>query len=151
MGGMSLLMSVKRKRKDCRLKRALLIVNVMMVADAVLFETCAESCDAGMANIDACLTYIMPFAVHRVTWEPWPYKQGRYAMQDHRSCPPTSWGGCRRECSPIGGCKKECWQAGVLTKVCRSMFTAVTQNAELRVKVVYDPVTEQTLDHEETT
>ena len=48
-----------------------------MVADAVLLiKTCAESCDAGMANLDACVMYIMPFVVHRVTWEAWPYKQG---------------------------------------------------------------------------
>ena len=129
MSGMSLLMSVKRNRKDCRLKRALLIVNVMMVADAVLLETCAESCDAGMANIDACVMYIMPFVVHRVTWEAWPHKQGRYALR-----PPIFWGGFRRECSPIGGRKRTCSQAGVLTKVCRSMFAAVLYYAEPKTK-----------------
>ena len=130
MGGMTLLMSVKRNSKDCRLKRALSMVNVRMVADAVLLiKTCAESCDAGMANLDACVMYIMPFVVHRVTWEAWPYKQGRYA-----SCPPISWGGCRRECRPIGGRKRACSQAGVLTKVCRSMFAAVLYYAEPKTK-----------------
>ena len=97
------------------------IFNVMWRADALLLlKACADSCDAGMTYMDACITYIMPFVVRRVTWESWPYKQGR---------PPISWGGCRRECRPIGGCKRDCWQAGVLTKVCRSMFTAVTQYA----------------------
>ena len=68
MGGMTLLMSVKRNTKDCRLKRALSMVNVRMVADAVLLiKTCAESCDAGMANLDARVMYLMPFVVHRVT------------------------------------------------------------------------------------
>ena len=124
MGGVSLLCRVSVKRND-RLKRAR-----VTVADAVLFETCsAESCDAGMANLDACIMYIMPFVVHRVTWEAWPYKQGRYA-----SCPPISWGGCRRECRPIGGRKRECSQAGVLTKVCRSMFAAVLYYAEPKTK-----------------
>ena len=124
MGGMSLLCRVSVKRNG-RLKRAR-----VTVADAVLFETCsAESCDAGMANLDACVMYIMPFVVHRVTWEAWPYKQGRYA-----SCPPISWGGCRRECSPIGGRKRTCSQAGVLTKVCRSMFAAVLYYAEPKTK-----------------
>ena len=83
MGGMTLLMSVKRNSKVCRLKCALSMVKVRMVADAVLFQTCAESRDAGMANIDACIMDIMPFVVHRVAWEAWPYKQGRYAL-----CPP---------------------------------------------------------------
>ena len=121
MGGMSLLMSVKRNRKDCRLKRALLIVNVMMVADAVLFETCAESCDAGMANIDACIMDIMPFVVHRVTWEAWPDRQGRYSV-----CPPMSWGGGRRECSPIDWWTQEnmlasrCADEGAPIYVCSS-------------------------------
>ncbi len=115
MSGLSL--SVKRNR---RLSRA---ANVMMVADA---QTCAESCVAGITtNFDACIMYILPFVVHRVTWDAWPDMQGRYAV-----CPPTSWGHCRRECSPSCGRKRTCSQAGVLAKVCRSMFAAVVNYAE---------------------
>ena len=78
------------------------------------------------SHLDACIMYVLPFVVHRVTWDAWPYKQGQYA-----ACPPTSWGHCKRECSPAGeGKKRTCSQAGELVKVCRSMFAAVINCGE---------------------
>ncbi len=145
MKGGSLLVTSMKSRMVMvpQVKQRLPIVKIMMSADAALllmFEH-ALSCDACVANmLDTCLAFIMQFLVHRVTWRPWPFRRSRL---------PLTWGGRRRECTPIGGRKRDCWQAGVLTKVCRSMFTAVIQYTELRVFVVYDPVTEQTFDQDE--
>ncbi len=98
---------------------------VVMDADALINRQCANSLEDGLApHLDACIMYVMPFVVHSVTWDAWPYKQGRYA-----ACPPTSWGHCKRECSAIGG-KRTCSQAGVLVKVCRSIFAAVMNCGE---------------------
>ena len=143
-GGKLLVTSMKSRMVTVpQLKRRVPIVNIMVGANVALwmFEH-ALSCDACVANmLVTCLAFIMQFLVHRVTWQQWPFKRKRI---------PLGWGGCRRECMPVGGRKRDCWQAGVLTKVCRSMFTAVIQYAELRVFVVYDPVTEQTFDQDET-
>ena len=113
MSGRSLSVNEKRRR-------------VVMDADALIHRQCANSLEDGLtSHLDACIMYVMPFVVHRVTWDAWPDRQGRYAV-----CPPTSWGHCKRECSPIGGGKRTCTQAGVLVKVCRSMFAAVINCGE---------------------
>ena len=108
-------LSVKEKR-----------ILVVRVADALIHQQRANSLVDGLtSHLDACIMYVMPFVVHRVTWDAWPDRQGRYAV-----CPPTSWGHCKRECSPVGEGKRTCSQAGVLVKVCRSMFAAVINCGE---------------------
>ena len=42
------------------------IVNLMLRADALKLKSCAESCDAGMANLEACLPYVLPFVLHQL-------------------------------------------------------------------------------------
>ena len=120
MSGRSLSVNEKRRR-------------VVMDADALINRQCANSLEDGLAShLDACIMYVLPFVVHRVTWDAWPDRQGQYA-----ACPPTSWGHCKRECSPIGGGKRTCSQAGVLVKVCRSMFAAVMNCGEPPTKYVW--------------
>ena len=51
---------------------------VVMDADALINRQCANSLEDGLApHIDACIMYVMPFVVHRVTWDAWPDRQGR--------------------------------------------------------------------------
>ena len=50
---------------------------VVMVSDALIHQQRANSLVDGLtSHLDACIMYVMPFVVHRVTWEAWPYKQG---------------------------------------------------------------------------
>ena len=102
-------------------------MRIVIDADALITRQCANSLEIGLASqIDACIMYVLPFLVHRITWDAWPLPQLQYA-----ACPPTSWGHCKRDCSPTGeGKKRTCSQAGELVKVCRSMFAAVINCGE---------------------
>ena len=102
-------------------------MRIVIDADALITRQCANSLESGLASqIDACIMYALPFLVHRITWDAWPLPQLQYA-----ACPPTSWGHCKRDCSPTGeGKKRTCSQAGELVKVCRSMFAAVINCGE---------------------
>ncbi len=80
-------------------------MRIVIDADALITRQCANSLEIGLASqIDACIMYVLPFLVHRITWDAWPLPQLQYA-----ACPPTSWGHCKRDCSPTGEGKKNSW------------------------------------------
>ena len=67
-------------------------MRIVIDADALITRQCANSLDSGLASqIDACIMYAFPFLV-------------QYA-----ACLPTSWGHCKRDCSPTGEGKKNSW------------------------------------------
>ena len=116
--------------RQCAMATSIAISDLILRADALKLKSCAESCDAGMASLDDCLPYVLPFVLHHVTLKPWPVAKERYALKDPQFWPPRSWGGPIGRSCPFGGCWRERWPAGVLTRVSRSMFAAVKQYAK---------------------